>query len=141
MATGNILTKKTKSGETRYQITVEGECDILTGKRNRAYNTIKGSMREAKALMHRMITEMEQGAITKRTNKSIAEWMDEWVSDYLPNIAETTRVGYMTKIKCYLKPAIGDILVKSLRAEHVQKMINDMSNKGLSPKNIILNFV
>ncbi len=136
MATGSIRERKTKSGEVRYQITVEGERDPLTGKRNRAYKNVKGSLKEAKSVMHRMITEMEQGKIAKRTNKSIAEWMDEWLSQYLPNIEETTRIGYKTKIKCYIKPAIGDILIQSLRAEHVQKMVNDMYERGLSPKNI-----
>lgn len=31
---------------------------------------------------------------------------------------------------------LGDIKIKSLRAEHVQRMVNDMLAKGLSPKNI-----
>ncbi len=135
MATGSIREKKTKSGIS-YQITVEGERNSLTGKRNRIYKNVKGSKREANSVMHRMITEMEQGKISKKTNKTIAEWMDEWLDSYLPDISETTRVGYKTKIRCYIKPALGDIMLKSLRAEHVQRMVNDMSAKGLSPKNI-----
>lgn len=83
-----------------------------------------------------MITEMEQGTIVKNSNKKVGEWMDEWISNYLPNIEETTRVGYKTKIRCYIKPAIGDIYLKSLKTEHIQRMINDMNNRGLSPKNI-----
>ena len=136
MATGSIREKKTKSGEIHYQITVEGGRDELTGKRIRAFKNINGSKREAKALMHQMITQMEQGMITQKSNKKVGEWMDEWLENYLPNIEETTRVGYKTKIRCYIKPAIGDIFLKSLRTEHVQRMINDMYGRGLSPKNI-----
>lgn len=136
MATGSIREKKTKTGEVRYQITVEGGRDELTGKRIRVFKNISGSKREAKALMHKMITEMEQGMIVQKTNKKVGDWMDEWLDNYLPNIEETTRVGYKTKIRCYIKPAIGDIFLKSLRTEHVQRMINDMNNRGLSPKNI-----
>lgn len=135
MATGSIREKKTKSGIS-YQITVEGERDPLTGKRNRIYKNIKSSKREANSVMHKMITEMDQGKISKKTNKTIAEWMDEWLESYLPDISVTTRVGYKTKIRCYIKPALGDVLLKSLRAEHIQRMINDMSADGLSPKNI-----
>ena len=72
----------------------------------------------------------------RKSPKNVSEWLDEWVELYLPNVEETTRIGYKTKIRCYLKPAIGDILVQSLRAAHVQKMVNDMKAKGLSPKNI-----
>jgi hypothetical protein len=46
MATGNIVERKRKNGSV-YEITVEGETDPLTGKRNRAYKTVKGSKREA----------------------------------------------------------------------------------------------
>ena len=136
MATGNIREKKNKDGKICYQITVEGERDLLTGKRNRIYKNVNGSKREANSVMHKMITEMEQGAIAKKTNKTVGDWMDEWVLSCLPNVEETTRKGYKTKIRCYIRPALGDILLKSLRAEHVQKMINDMLKKGLSPKNI-----
>lgn len=136
MATGSIREKKNKNGKIVYQITVEGERDVLTGKRNRTYKNVQGSKREANSVMHKMIVEMEQGISAKRTNKTVGSWMDEWVSSCLPNVEETTRVGYKTKIRCYIKPALGDILLKSLRAEHVQKMINDMLTSGLSPKNI-----
>lgn len=136
MATGNIREKKTKNGEIHYQITVEGDRDPLTGKRNRIFRNVKGSMREAKSVMNRLIVEMAQGKVCKKTIKSVGEWMDEWVDMYLPNIEETTRVGYKTKIKCYIKPLLGDILIGSLRAEHVQRMVNTMYDRGLSPKNI-----
>ena len=136
MATGNIREKKTKNGGIHYEITVEGERDPLTGKRNRVYKTVKGSKKEAKSALHRLITEVEEGKHTKKTYKTVGEWMDEWLASFLPDISETTRVGYKTKIKCYIKPYLGEILIKSLRAEHVQKMINDMLAKGLSPKNI-----
>ncbi len=136
MATGSIREKKTKSGEIRYQITIDGGRDELTGDRIRVFKNVKGSKREAKSLMHRMITEMEQGKLTQKTNKKVGEWMDEWIDNYLPNIEETTRVGYKTKVRCYIKPAIGDILLRSLKTEHVQRLINDMKDRGLSPKNI-----
>ncbi|MBQ8904448.1 MAG: site-specific integrase [Oscillospiraceae bacterium] len=136
MATGSIREKKSKTGEIIYQITIEGGRDPLTGKRIRSFKNVKGSKREANSVMHRLITEMEQGKIIKKSNKSVGEWMDEWVSSYLPNIEETTVIGYKTKIRCYIKPALGEILITSLRAEHIQRMINDMINRGLSPKNI-----
>ncbi len=136
MATGSIREVKTKSGKIHYQIAVDGGRDELTGKRIRAFKNVNGSMKEAKTLMHKMITEMEQGTIVKNSNKKVGEWMDEWLGNYLPNIEETTRVGYKTKIRCYIKPAIGDIFLKSLKTEHIQRMINDMNNRGLSPKNI-----
>ena len=136
MATGNIVERMTKSGKRRYEITIEGDRDPLTGQRNRVYKRVDCSEKEAKKIMHRMINDMEQNKIVKKNHKTVAEWLDEWIRLYLPNVEETTRVGYKTKLRCYIKPALGDILIGSLRADHVQKMVNDMLAKGLSPKNI-----
>ena len=136
MASGNIVERVRKSGKKCYEITVEGARDPLTGRRNRVYCTVNGSEKEAKKLMHRMINDMEQNKIVKKNHKTVEEWMEEWISLYLPNVEETTRVGYKTKLRCYIKPALGDIQICSLRAEHVQKMVNDMLARGLSPKNI-----
>ena len=136
MATGNIVERMTKSGKRRYEITVEGDRDPLTGQRNRVYKRVDCSEKEAKKIMRRMITDMEQNKIIKKNHKTVEEWMEEWLDLYLPNVEQTTRVGYKTKLRCYIKPALGDILIGSLRADHVQKMVNDMLAKGLSPKNI-----
>ena len=136
MATGNIVERTRKSGKKSYEITVTGERDPLTGKRPRIYKTVRGTAKEAKATMRQMIVDMERGDIIKRTKKTVGQWLDEWMELYLPNVEETTKIGYKGKIRCYLKPALGDILVESLRAPHVQKMINDMLARGLSPKNI-----
>lgn len=135
MASGNITERKTKKG-VHYELTVEGERDPETGKRQRYYKTVKGTEKEAKAELRRMITEVEQGIAIRKLPIKVGDWMDQWVENYLPHVEETTRVGYKTKIKCYIKPALGDILVQSLRAYHVQKMVNDMMAKGLSAKNI-----
>ena len=136
MASGNIVERIRKSGKISYEITVEGERDPLTGKRNRVFRTVKGSEKDARKVMHRMINDMEQNKIVKKNHKTVEEWMTEWINLYLPNVEETTRVGYKTKLRCYIKPALGDILIYSLRADHVQKMVNDMQARGLSPKNI-----
>ena len=135
MATGSIRERKTSSGIS-YQITIEGGYDELTGKRIRAYKNVKGSKREAKSVMHKMITEMEEGKLSHRSKKKVNEWMDEWLDNYLPNIEETTRKGYRDKINRYIKPTIGDIYIKALRPEHVQRMVNDMLDDGLAPKSI-----
>ena len=70
MATGSIREKKTKKGEVHYQVTVEGGNDELTGKRIRVFKNVKGSKREARSIMYRMIAEMEQGELTKKNNAS-----------------------------------------------------------------------
>ena len=135
MASSNITKRTLKSGKIHYEVTVEGDRDPITGQRVRAYKTAK-TEKEAKSLAHKMITEMERGIVTRKSVKTVAEWMNEWITLYLPNVEETTRVGYKTKIRCYIAPSLGSIRINALKACHIQKMVNDMLAKGLSPKNI-----
>ena len=126
MATGSIRQKKTQDG-VHYQVVIDGGREPLTGKRLRVYKTVKGSKREANVVMHQMIAQMNQGiTMQKRAKLNVGTWMDQWIALYLPNIEETTRIGYQSKIKCYIKPALGKVLLESLRADHVQTMVNDM---------------
>jgi len=137
MASGSIQKKTTKSGETRYQITIEEDRDPETGKRHRSYHTVKGSKKEAQSEMRRLISEVEHGKSLKQSSLTVREWIAQWMELYIcPYIEETTKVGYQTKLRCYIHPMLGDIRIKSLRAQHVQAMVNSMLQKGLSPKNI-----
>ena len=136
MATGNIRERRRTNGEMSYEITVEGERDAFTGQRNRVYKTVRGSKKEANAIMRQMMADMDRGIAIRKCPKKISEWMDEWLELYIPNVEETTRVGYKTKVRNYIKPYLGDIYVQSLRTPHVQRMVNDMLARGLSPKNI-----
>lgn len=137
MATVSIRPIKTKDGSIHHQIVVDGGIDPLTGKRLRTYKTVSCSQREMNAIAHQMMADMDRGiALQQKEKLTVSEWMDMWLEDYLPNIEETTRIGYKTKLRCYIKPQIGHILLKSLKADHVQKMINTMMAQELSPKNI-----
>ena len=126
MATGNIRERRRANGEMSYEITVEGERDAFTGQRNRVYKTVRGSKKEANAIMRQMMADMDRGIAIRKCPKKISEWMDEWLELYIPNVEETTRVGYKTKVRNYIKPYLGDIYVQSLRTPHVQRMVNDM---------------
>ena len=49
--TGHVRKRSTKSGITTYQIVVEEDSDISTGKRKRYYKTVKGSKKQAEKAM------------------------------------------------------------------------------------------
>ena len=137
MATVSFRPIKVKDGSIHQQIVVDGGTDPLTGKRLRTHKTVHCSQREMNAIAHQMMADMDRGiALQQKEKLTVAEWMDMWLESYLPNIEETTRIGYRTKLRCYIKPSLGHILLKSLKADHVQKMINEMIAQDLSPKNI-----
>lgn len=136
MFTGHIRKRANKNGSVSYQITIEGERDPITGKRERHYKTIPGTKKQAELVMRKMISELENGGILTTSAMKTGDWMKEWLRLYLPNIEATTRDGYRDKIENYIIPVLGDIPINLLKAAHVQGWVRGLQEKGLSPKTI-----
>ena len=135
MPTGHIRKRNLQDGSYNYQVVVEGERDPITGKRDRKYKTVHGTKKEAEREMRQMINEMESGFSTKPSNMRLSDWMDEWLSLYNPNIAESTRNGYEERINHTLLPYLGTIQLKSLSTQSIQQWVNTL-NQSLAPKTI-----
>ena len=135
MATGHIKPRKNLDGSTSYQIVVETERDPITGKRNRYYKTVKCTKRQAEVERRKMIAEIE-GDICAPSAMKLGDWMDTWLSTYLPNIEKSTRDGYEEKIESYIKPNLGHLPLKALTPKVVQDWINLLMKEGKSPKTI-----
>ena len=136
MATGHLRRRTGKNGAVSYQITVETDCNPLTGERERHWKTVRGTKKQAETVMRKMIDELEQGSVAAPSAMKVQDWMAMWVGTYLPNIEETTRVGYEEKIKNYIVPELGHIQLKALKPTNVQTWINGLNKRGLSPKTI-----
>lgn len=136
MATGHIRKRVGTNGAISYQLIVEGEHDPVTGKRERHYKTLQCTKKAAEAALRKMIADMENGSITTASAMKVKDWMDNWLALYLPNIEATTRAGYREKIDNYIIPTLGNIQLKALNTDHVQKWINELHQRGLSPKTI-----
>ena len=132
-----------KNGEVTYQLVFEVGTDPMTGKRQRIYRTVKGTKKQALAVMDKMKVEIERGYYHDPSTMKLADWMTQWLELYLPNIEATTRTCYKNMIKTHIIPDLGDIQLKSLKTSTVQAWVNDLhTKKGLSPKsvrNIFLN--
>lgn len=136
MATGHIRKRIGKNGAVSYQLTAEGERDPITGKRDRRFKTVNGTKKQAEVALRKMITDLEEGNITTLSSMKLADWIDQWLDIYLPNIEETTRVGYQEKVDTYIKPKLGHIPLKALKADNVQLWVNELNQRGLAPKTI-----
>lgn len=137
MATGHIRKRLNKNGSVSYQLIVESERDPLTGKRERTYKTISCTKKQAEATLRKMIAEVENGGVVTESAIKVSDWLHEWLNLYLPNIEETTRVGYREKIDGYIIPKLGDIKLKSLNTPTIQAWVNWLKDEEkLAPKTI-----
>ena len=136
MITSSIRKRTSKTGKTSYQITLECGCDPVTGERLRQYATVHGTKKEAERIARQMVREAESGGSAVSTTTTVCGWIAQWLKNYKVDIEQTTRESYREKIDNYIVPAFGKTLLRDLRAEAIQRWVNELRDKGLSPKTI-----
>lgn len=147
--TGHVRKRSTKSGITTYQIVVEEDSDISTGKRKRYYKTVKGSKKQAEKAMREFITEIENKTFTKDSKLTVKDFMYQWLDLYVKNqLSPTTVQHYIDQTEKYIIPKFGSLYLQQLRNIDIQKWIfslqqkSPLTGKPLAPKtikNIVLN--
>ncbi|MBR5157288.1 MAG: site-specific integrase [Clostridia bacterium] len=134
MATGHYRTRKTKNGIS-YQLTVEADRDPLTGKRDRHYETFRGTKKQMEARLRKFIKEVENGGVVTASAIKLSDWLAQWQSLYLPNIEQSTKNSYKETIQNRINPYIGSIPLKALNTNTIQQWVNSLSLK-LSAKTV-----
>ena len=126
-----------KNGAVTYQIVLELGTDPVTGKRQRVFKTVKGTKKQAIAVMDKMKVELERGYVVDPSAMKLGDWMTQWLDLYLPNIEATTRTRYRNMINTHIIPDLGNIPLKNLKATAIQGWVNALHvQKELSPKTV-----
>ncbi len=108
---------KTYAGVSRY-------IDPETGGRKKHFVYGK-SRKEAAAKKVAWEDEFKKGVLPTKTKMTLNQWLDTWLDTYKKDsVRQNTYEGYQRVVTGHLKPSIGSIILKDLRPEQVQKMIN-----------------
>lgn len=114
------------------------EIASVDGKRKR--KTKSGFLTKTDALEAglKAYQEYEQlGRIVEYSKMSYADFLDKWIeNDIKLNCKTATVNNYEKKIRLYIKPALGEYMVKNLTKEQLQSFVTDMYNKGFSVNTI-----
>ena len=96
--------------------------DPVTGKRLRQFETVKGSKKDAQKRLHELLHTREQGTYIKPTKLTVAQFLEEWLQDYVrTNTAPRTAERYQEIVRVHLIPALGSLPVVALQPHHIQK--------------------
>ena len=134
MATGHIRKRTSKTGSS-WQLVVECDRDPITGKRERTYKTFKGTKKQAEAELRRLVTEVENGGIVTVSTMRFDDWLKIYITDYLPDIADSTRESYEERIRNRISPYLGKLPLNSITTDHIQRWVTELNEK-LSPKSV-----
>lgn len=77
----------------------------------------------------------------QETNISVSEWLKIWLEQFTANVKPLTKSSYEVQCKNHIIPRLGNIRLKSLSVQHIQKTYNDLfegrnSQEALSAKTI-----
>lgn len=92
---------------------------------------------EVRKQMTAILRELDKGTYLPPSKQTVSQWFDEWLETFAKEkIKPTTYLHYAAFIKNYVKPSIGAIELQAVRGQHIQKIYNAMTKKGLSGKTV-----
>ena len=141
---GSVRPRPNKDNVRYYNITLELGVDKITGERKRVYFRIDTTDRqEAENFLLVKKAEYLQGEMVEPTRKTVAQFMDEYMENYVSVHNAPASVGdYDRVIRDYIKPFFGQIKLQELTPIVIQKAYNQwkikspLSNKPLKESTI-----
>lgn len=77
--------------------------------------------------------EIDHGIFTKPERIRLDDWFSTWMNEYKSlELKKGTVENYKRNYRLYISPYLGNCYVKEIRAEHLQKLYNDLMRAGYS---------
>ena len=101
------------------------------GRRRQKWHTVHGTKKNAERELARLIHEMETGYYVEPTKMTVADLLEQWLTDYAkPNVAGKTYERYQEIVHKNLIPALGHHQLTKLQPLHIQAFYSDMLDHG-----------
>jgi integrase len=111
-----------------------GAVTLPTGKRKAIYGA---TYQEAKTKLRQAQRDQEMGRDLSAKPQTVERFLAVWLEDTAkPTIRPKTHHSYAQLIRLHIVPAIGKVPLAKLTPQHVQRMMRDMTAKGLSPRTV-----
>lgn len=128
----SITKRPSEDGKSRYLVRIESP-DPITGKRRRVTVGTYSAKREAEKAEAKAITERERGTLLQPDTTTVGELLDKYLETEVPRtVRPENRAAYEIVIRRHLKPALGNVKVRRLTVEHVERLYADLQATGYS---------
>jgi integrase len=75
----------------------------------------------------------DAGVITAPGRLTVEDWLTQWLTRIAPRrVRESTLTGYEVVVRRHLVPGIGHHSVDRLQPEHLERLYDDLLDKGLA---------
>lgn len=103
----------------------------------KSYSVYAGTITETKKLMRDLRYKLEHGIFVERDKVTLTEWNKTWMEEYKKNRVKIgTYISYEKYYGSIIKDRLGSKYISDIRGEHIQKLYNDLVNKGYALSSI-----
>ena len=121
-----------KDGRWVIQISLPGD----SRKKRRRHVEYASTIQEAIAILDRVRANLDRSMEPERSNVTVAEMCERWITDGIPHLSHQTVVNYRSTLKNHILPTIGSIPVVDLSAQDLTALYLDRLDKGYKESTI-----
>jgi integrase len=105
-----------RRGAHSFELKYDAGTDPLTGKRRVRYRSFKGTHRDAKLELARLVAKESAGEGTDPSKATLAEFLDRWERDWATlHVSPKTFERYSELLRRHVKPHLGQVRIQRLR--------------------------
>ncbi len=123
-----------KRGMESWTVVIDLGRDPQTGKRRRLWRSVKGTKRDAEALLIQLLNQRDTGIDAPSGKITVAEFLKRWLRDYASHLAPKTHRRYEEVVRLHLVPALGALPLTRLRPLHIQECYRRVLDMGRSAR-------
>jgi integrase len=106
------------------------------GAKRYVSKTVRGPRRDAEQVLSRLLVEVDEGRHAAAAPMTFGELLDRWLANKKLVVEATTWTNYDWVARTYLRPALADRKVASMRPMEIDRLYAALSDRGLSPRTV-----
>jgi len=106
------------------------------GRKRYVERTVRGTKREAERELARLVVEADEGRHAAAAPMTYGELLDRWLAVKAQSVEPKTLESYEWVARKYLRPALADRKLASLRAIDLDGLYAELHGSGLSPRTV-----
>lgn len=111
--------------------------DPETGKRRYLWRSIKGTKRDAEALLTRLLAQLDTGTDLLPSKLTIEQFSREWLKAVKNRVKPRTHARYAELLRLHVLPYVGSLELKKLKPLHLERLLTKGREKGLSERTLL----
>ncbi len=127
-----------KRGKESWSVVIDLGKDPLTGRRRQVRRAVKGTKREAEALLAQLLYQRDQGIDAPPGKLTLGEYLELWLRDYgEARLAPSTQKRYAELLRIHVIPYLGSLPLAKLRPLHMQECYRQLLARGRAPRTVL----